>query len=240
MKSQSIVFPKVGNKQEECEDYLLASDAKMRYAIADGASDSIFSGLWAKSLVDTFIDFENLSGDPEIVIDQICRRAINAWHDKIEWNNLKWNVKNKSVLGSYSTFIGIDIKKIEKNYRISCMAVGDSCSFILTGRRLESFPVKDTSGFGLHPNLLWSGHGEPIFEDSEIQLPDYEMKNYTVDERSGIVLASDAASKWIMEGGVERVKTLLEKLPEDREYWDDLRIKGEMKNDDISIITISL
>ncbi len=240
MRSQSIIFPKVGNTQAECEDYLMSDDLNMRFAVSDGASDSVFSGLWAKCLVDTFSQYGNLSGNPEEIINKIYRNSINLWHDKIEWNNLKWNVKNKSVLGSYATFIGMEIRKSEKNYRVNCIAVGDSCAFIRTNKRFESFPIKDVSGFGLHPDLLWSGHGEPIFDDSPLEIPDYEMKNYTVEKGSKILLASDAASKWIMEGGIRRIDDITTYLNPEKSYWDELRISGEMKNDDISIITIEI
>jgi hypothetical protein len=111
MKRQSIIFPKVGNTQNECEDYLMADEQNMRFAVSDGASDSVFSGLWARCLVDTFSQYGNLTGNPDEIINKIYRNSINLWHDKIEWNNLKWNVKNKSVLGSYATFIGMEIKK---------------------------------------------------------------------------------------------------------------------------------
>ncbi|MHB8372315.1 MAG: PP2C family serine/threonine-protein phosphatase [Thermoplasmataceae archaeon] len=238
--SLSIIFPKVGNTQEECEDYLAIDESRMRYVIADGASDSIFSSLWAKCLVDTFLDMEDLSGDPEKLMDKLCRSSINLWHDKIEWDNLKWNVKNKSVKGSYSTFIGVEVRKTDRNFRVNCLAVGDSCVFIKTGKRLESFPVKDLTGFGLHPDLIWSGHGEPIYEGTPLELPDYEMKKYSVEPGTRIIMASDAASKWIMEGGSERIDQLFSNFPLEKEYWDNLRTNGEMKNDDVAVIAVQL
>ena len=44
-----------GNSPAEYEDALAADDAAGRYAVADGATEGCFTGLWARLLVEDFV-----------------------------------------------------------------------------------------------------------------------------------------------------------------------------------------
>ena len=56
MTTGSRIFwlPRRGNKPDEYEDAFAVEDASGRYALADGASEGCFTGLWARLLVADF------------------------------------------------------------------------------------------------------------------------------------------------------------------------------------------
>ena len=47
--------PRTGNAAEECEDAFACNDPAGRFAVADGASESIFAGEWARLLCEAFV-----------------------------------------------------------------------------------------------------------------------------------------------------------------------------------------
>ena len=52
---QTLSLPKRGHSADEFEDAFAFDPAAGRYAVADGASESSFAGLWARLLVEGFI-----------------------------------------------------------------------------------------------------------------------------------------------------------------------------------------
>ena len=134
-------LPKLGNSDEECEDAFSSNGSFSRMAIADGASDSIFSGVWASSLVDEFSRIEGrLHDDTGQVLSQLITAARNAWYDRINWKKLSLFVKNKAIKGSFSTFLGVEIEKTPGGYVVYASAVGDSC--LITRRTRVSSEAK--------------------------------------------------------------------------------------------------
>ena len=53
--SHTFWLPRRGSVSAEYEDAAAADDAAGRYAVADGASEGCFTGLWATLLVDDFV-----------------------------------------------------------------------------------------------------------------------------------------------------------------------------------------
>src|SRR5580693_92137 len=52
---RSFRVPRRGHRVEECEDACAVALERGRFAIADGAAESAYSGLWAQLLVDAFV-----------------------------------------------------------------------------------------------------------------------------------------------------------------------------------------
>ena len=66
----SLKLPKSGNQASECEDafalpkYHNRPRRKFRFAIADGATESAFSGLWAEKLVAAYCNHDSRKSEP--------------------------------------------------------------------------------------------------------------------------------------------------------------------------------
>ncbi len=237
MSIKTLNFSKAGNRQEESEDSLAINSERERYSVCDGASDSIFSGWWASCLAGEFVDGDyNLDNGSEYF--QMLLNARKKWYSGINWNRLPWNVKNKSIRGSYCTFMGVQLVRDDSLY-CNAWAVGDSCFFIDDGKSLQSFPVSSPEDFGVHPDLVWSGYGHPMNERKEY-VPEYKVKSFKseIENCKRIVLATDALSKYILENGAESIDRIWENSSS-REFFDKLRSDGSIKNDDLSAIIIS-
>ncbi len=235
MQVRSLNFSKVGNEPLETEDSLSIEIPHSRFAIADGASDSIFSGQWASSLSSVFTgNSYDLNSNKDL--DNFLERSRDIWINSIEWNNLKWNVKNKAVKGAFSTFLGFTCFPEENVGHI--YAVGDSCFFIFQDNGMMSFPLTKPSEFGIHPSLVWSGYGYPLEKkpygkNVKIKLLDVEIK-----EGTRVIMATDALSKFIMESE-EPIFELLWNHYQNREFFDEKRSDKSIKNDDLAAILIS-
>lgn len=236
MEVHSFNFSKAGNKPEETEDSLSINLEKLKFAIADGASDSIFSGQWASSLTNEFV---NNDGDVKIQNDvsQFIKDSRERWYESINWKGLKWNVKNKAVRGAYATFLGMSTEAGSKDDFI-VQAVGDSCMFIFEDGLMRSFPLDSPEQFGLHPNLIWSGYGFPLNNKPFEQKLVFKKQKFSVKKGSEIILATDAMSKFIMEAGEDSFGLLWDHY-DDRNFFDNMRNDNTIKNDDLSAILIS-
>lgn len=237
MAIKSFNFSKAGNRQEESEDSFAYDEKSGKYAICDGASDSIFSGLWGSCIARQFVSGNYNLSNPEDYSSMLID-ARRVWYSSINWARLPWNVKNKSIRGSYSTFLGINLIVDDAKY-CDAWAVGDSCLFILDDTNVASFPVSTPDDFGVHPDLIWSGYGHPMNERKEY-IPDYKVKKFSAEIKEGsqVVIATDALSKFLMEGGLPAFDKMLENI-DNREFFDHLRSDGTIKNDDLAAIIIS-
>ncbi len=78
---------KRGHSPEEYEDAFATNDVAGRYAVADGASESSFSGLWAKLLVDQFV--QDADRDPLRWTERLPASQ-NQLHTEVSRRPLPW------------------------------------------------------------------------------------------------------------------------------------------------------
>lgn len=231
--------PKLGNKEEEYEDAFSYNLNKGRMAIADGASDSIFSNVWAGSLVKAFSDGSlSFSQDPSF-LKSIIYMSRRTWYNSIQWNSLRVFVKNKAIKGSFSTFLGIQFTESGNEYDVQGIAVGDSCLFVSSDGGPEGFPINDPAKFNITPQLIWSGYGSPFPEDYNTKLPKINYYNGKIRRGDRMIIATDAMSKWILDHREKSFDTLFD-LEEPVDFVTSLLEKREMRNDDITCVTLTL
>ncbi|MGP6293853.1 hypothetical protein [Caldiplasma sukawensis] len=231
MEICSFSFQKLGNTPEENEDAYSYSDESI--AVADGASDSIFSGLWAKSLVDEFVDGNY---DLEYTDNKVkfLQNARDRWFNGIKWDELKWNVKNKAITGSYATFISCRFE----GEKIKIFSVGDSCFIGIMEKQLYSFPIQDSKAFGITPRLLWSGYGRPLDNREYKQRSDFVSVEFNKNQFSEFMLSTDALSNYVISNGVKGFQKVKENYNM-KNFFDQEREKGRIKNDDLTAVIIS-
>lgn len=239
----SFSMSKLGNKSQDCEDSFAWNPRNLMFAMADGASSSVFADIWARSLVETAVKVMNdISGEMGNSAMELISKARVRWYSSISWNSLPWFLKNKAVSGSYSTLLLLHLSPMASSYRFSSFAVGDTCMFIVRGTSaIESFPVTDPREFGNSPNLIWSGKGSPLPVSIRVQVPHYITKEGIAGPGDRIIMATDALAKWIMEGN--SVSDLLNALQDHQEIrlflTREINSK-RMRNDDIALAEISV
>lgn len=233
---------KTGNSDAEYEDAYASDSDRGLFAIADGATESSFSDVWARALVKTFV--ENPPGfgtNDRDVMKGILGLAREQWYTGIDWEGLPWFQKNKALLGSYSTLLGLQIDINDERRRFRCMTIGDSCMFHVSGERLESFPFSDSGDMSNTPRLMWSGRGFSSGQAKEVDIPGIEVKYGKLRAGDMVVLATDAISKWMLSRKSDRPwEELLEHEEDFDNFVGELISSGSVKNDDVTLVFITI
>lgn len=229
---------KAGNADPEYEDALNADSERGRFAIADGASESAFAGLWAKILTDGFVAAPE-DQTPKDGLAQ-CRAQ---WHQAIPWESLPWYGREKTRLGSQCTFLALWLAggKAAAGFAWRAAAVGDCCLFhVRELTLLRAFPITRVSDFGNRPRLIGSLSG------ARKRLP-RGLKGARGVWRAGdlFILASDALAHWCLrtaEAGESPWATLYRLGTQDEfaSWIEALRAEAQIHNDDVSLMIVEV
>ncbi|MEM3676398.1 MAG: hypothetical protein QXV22_05015 [Thermoplasmataceae archaeon] len=243
MKIASFRMSKLGNKESDYEDALSYDLDRLKFAIADGASDSIFSDIWAEALTETFVQGPyDLFWEPDkSLMNRIAKEAREKWYRRINWASLPWFIRNKGVNGSFSTILLVQFRETSTNFLLlRAMAIGDSCIFKINGDKiLWSFPVKSIREFGTSPQLVWSGKGYPLPLDSPAKLPTPKIFEDIIHIDEKVVIATDSASSLIFRE--KNIPALLDSVSRD-EFKQRIVAaidSGVIRNDDVTMAVVA-
>lgn len=162
VKAMAIWNVKEGNSESEFEDAfwpktpIYEVGKVFRFAISDGASDAIFSKIWAKMLVRSF-------GRGNLLSSGLTSEFLNLqqrWRNCYQWQSLPWYLEEKARHGSFATLLAFQIMEDEPcdgcvTPKWTAMAIGDSCIFQVRDECIvKSFPIESSSMFTNRPHLL--------------------------------------------------------------------------------------
>jgi len=230
--------PKEGGTLEEYEDaYSFRATSKgHRVAIADGATESSFSQLWARLLVESYTRSRALG--PSFFYK--LKAARKLWRKSIKKKPLAWYAKEKADMGAFSAFLGLELDGGSKRW--SAIAMGDCNLFHLdTTRRgfrlLHAFPLTHSEQFGMGPFLLGTGT-----RDDELE-PNIKIATGFLREGDTLLLASDALSAWLLNKD-ENGKGLWEMMcgitnQQKFEYLVQLARSRGLHNDDTTMVRLT-
>lgn len=242
-----IVLPKYGNAFDECEDSIfiypkkLKGSVNVKFAVADGATESSFSKEWASLLTSSIKGKAHVSKGNLI---KILPRLQNEWKDNVFSRPLPYYAEAKAQQGAFATFIGLQIN--QNNYKYKCVAIGDCCFFHLRKNTLiQSFPIKKSESFSNNPFLISSN------QSRNSGMKDYLFENHGVFiQGDKIFLMSDAIAFWFLDqyesknNPWEIIENLLDNCLLNNDSFEDWlnqnRHAKAIKNDDTSIISIEI
>lgn len=234
-RASLLQLPRPGNSEDEYEDAAADRAAEGVAAVADGASDGIFSRLWAQLLVCSFVETRpDLNNDAtRAAWLGACR---DAWQQKINYSALRWSQQNKvERTGAAATFLALRVFRGGAG-EIDCRAwaVGDSCLFWISDQVIQaSFPIRYLAKFGTAPPLLRTKADRPD--------PAFEKTGCHCRPGDLFVLATDAVAQWLLRR-CESVSppdwdALERASPEDwRGQIDAARRADEMVHDDCTAL----
>lgn len=248
-EASAFSMQKLGNEPSHYEDSFCCNLRQRKLAVADGASESCFAKLWADLLTRCFVEsdlslFHLASFEPHIVEEAfkpILALARQEWREKIDWVTLPWYVEEKAKQGAFATFLGVESRRLsgkrKRLYRWRAVAVGDCCLFHINDEELlGSFPIVDNREFGVTPCLLSSRGSVPG--------KPWNVKEGTIRGSEKLLLATDAVAKWILQETEKGRKTWLDVISAQsdskRLFLEKLVNREEMRNDDITILTLGL
>jgi len=244
LRWRSFSLPREGNTPEEYEDALAGNPRTGRFAVADGASESSFAGLWAKLLVEGFV----ASGEGRTTMNWLTPLQ-HRWAEAVDPLALDWFAEEKRRLGAFATLLGLTLKKPQAGGegRWKAVAVGDACIFqVREDRLLTAFPLAQSADFGNRPALLGSRALANVQADTWSHA---QKKIGRWQAGDCFFLMTDALAQWFLRREEEHRKpwqSLLRRLMEAnataaltayvKELWRD----KELINDDVTFLVIDL
>jgi serine/threonine protein phosphatase PrpC len=234
LQCRVFALPKKGNSRKEYEDASRINCEPGRFAVADGVSESVFSGEWASLLCESFVagrvapaNFEEWRSEQQ-----------QHWLALVKRGNLPWYLEEKLREGAFATFLGLSFAAasaaLERPWH--ALAVGDSCLFhVRKGLLKRAFPVNRAGDFGTRPRLIGSR-----------QLTNAVPATIAGTLRQGdvLLLMTDALAEWFLrehEAGHAPWSELVCLRANDFALWvDALRLARELKNDDVTLLIVEL
>jgi hypothetical protein len=225
---RALSVPRRGNAADEYEDAFAADAAVGRFALADGASESSFAGLWARLLVEGFV-----RPTPGWLAE-----ARRGWAERVDGRSLPWYAEAKRDDGAFATFLGLVLAA----GRWHAMAVGDTCLFQVRGERLvTAFPLGNSADFGNRPGLI--GSRPPADPGAEA----HTEGGGEWDAGDRFLLMTDALAQWFLRrheaGGrpweeIEDFKFDIGDQTAFADWVDERRRRDGLRNDDVTVVMI--
>ncbi len=233
---------KNGCAPEEYEDSFAPGEIstenvqEFRCAVADGATETSFSGLWAKILCDAYV-----AGQTSL------EELQKQWLEQVSSQELPWYAEQKLESGAYAAFVCLTLYQAEKSVIWKAKAIGDSCLFHIRGDQLlKSFPIDTWQDFNNSPLLMASRA-----DRNEEALAGVKVLEGQCEGGDVFLLMSDAISNWFLRRHHEHgdaVKLLeevsnqedLEKLCKQERGQRDGDGRAFMPNDDVTLVRLAI
>jgi hypothetical protein len=262
--SSTFSVPKRDCSRSEYEDAFLVSpegssdgeiDSELiRIAVADGASESLLAGRWARRLVGTFGTTEG-SAKNGSDFATAYREAIQTWNDDIagyaeeraeRGTPVQWYEEPGIAKGAHATIVVAELRDGQNGQppTFEAAAVGDSCVFQVRNEALYArFPLDDSASFSYQPPLLSSQGTE-----DDILRRNIKLYADVLESGDSLYFATDALAAWFLraeEAGGQPWAPLrdLGDSASEIEFsgWvEDRRDSGDMHDDDTTLVRIEI
>ena len=236
-------LPRRGHSRSEYEDAFAKDEAAGRYAVADGASEGCFTGLWAELLVESFVSStcDTASSWPESLT-----AAQEHWDTDVRARNLPWYAEQDVNRGAYCTFLGLVLTSpAADRYEWQALAVGDACVLhTRDGVLLHAFPIDRAEQFNNFPKLV--GSRMPVAESHARQSLWADGRGHAGDR---LWMMTDALAQFCLSeaeaGGkpwnqLELFMTISEAEDPLTPWIERLRDASRLRNDDVTLLAIEL
>ena len=237
LQLRQLLLTKLGQEASECEDFLAADPQTCRFAVADGATEAFDARSWAERLALRWVQREST-----LTLEEF-RQWVAAEGRELQdsWNSLKlsWYSEEKARAGSFAAFVGVEL---DLNFDLpswKAIALGDACLLhCRRGTLIKGLPLSRSESFNTAPILV----------ASDSSLHESSMTSVVIDSgscESGdvLLLMSDAVASWYLQrlenGSAENLFDT--KCDEElKQFFDDERLAGRIRNDDLAIIRIEI
>lgn len=249
----SFWLPRGGSRTEEYEDAFYPrregrrTARLMRFAVADGASESMLSGLWADLLVRTWCRSKRRR------MGEIVATAMSGWHaemgDYLDGRErrrrpIQWYEEPLLASGAHATLLGLELTNTSRSGgRWAAVSMGDSCLFQVRDDELvRSFPMSAAADFTTSPKLVSSRPHDLARVLDNLDTTEGEWRRGDL-----LFLATDALAAWFLAAheagdGPWRVLCRFERdAPELFAAWvGEQRGRRRLRNDDVTLLRIEV
>ena len=225
--------PKSGNTASEYEDAYAVKPEALRFAVADGASETSFARQWAELLVEGFVQVAPSAAELHAFVAPLQA----TWAEGQQGKATSWYAERKAKEGAFSSLLGLTIE----GERWRALAIGDSCLFVVrSGKMLRAFPLDKAEQFSNRPSLLSSVARANAGVWGEIAVVEGELQG-----KDRLLLMTDALAQWFLveaEMG-RRPWAALAKITTPEQFTafiDCLRAGGALRNDDVTLVNVEV
>jgi len=242
LRWHSFGLPKQGHTADEYEDALAGDAQRGRFAVADGASEALYAGLWARLLVQGFVHPPADARPESRWLSQLQRH----WASQVDGLALPWYAEAKRTQGAFATFLGLVVKPSPGRVsgRWWARAVGDCNFFQVRDEHLfTSFPIAHAADFGNRPDLLCSRPSQPPRGQGTCRQGEGHWQ-----QGDWLLLMTDALAHWFLRRVEAEAKPwqVLQQLlvgpprPNPTAVMQRLRAQEGLRNDDVSLILVEM
>lgn len=233
-------IPKEGLTEAECEDKSALSSLgkELRVAVADGATESLFSDIWAELIVNSYVDLGAELFNPSSLksLSQTFFHKASKLISEMP-DTRHWFMYEKLERGSHVTFVAADFCDSET---MQVLAVGDSCIFWRNREdgNMEMLPELSAEDFGVFPASICNL--EKTWQNLE---PKILKKEIRLHNDFQAILCTDALACWLVKE-LQKDPLVWEKLFElsdsnsFAQFIETLRSQKEIRNDDVTLVSI--
>jgi hypothetical protein len=239
LETWQFLRPKLGHTAAECEDAIAIDAEACRFAVSDGATEAFDARSWADRLARNWVQNEST-----LTLEEFREWvAIQGRELRDSWNglSLSWYSEEKARNGSFAAFVGVEIDLENESPSWRAIALGDTCLVhCRDGALLKSFPLSHSESFGSSPVLVAS---DPSLQ--EIAMQNVVVESGCCEDGDVLLLLSDGIASWYLQRFEQNdlnPNTLLETKQNEElnEYFDDQRLTGRMRNDDLAVVRIEI
>ena len=241
--SSTFWLPRRGNTPDEYEDAFALDEASGRYAVADGATEGCFTGLWARLLVNDFVASAECDASSwASSLPAVQKR----WDADVRSRKLDWDADQSVEQGASAAFLGIMLTASPQGTcQWQAVAVGDTCLFHTRTDVLQrAFPLDRSDQFNNRPQLV----------GSRMPFGDIRKRHRLWTDGCGqsgdrLWVMTDALAKWSLveheaaHDPWHELESLLGSPQTEGHFtaWiEGLRNSGRLLNDDVTLIAIRL
>ena len=238
----AATLAKRGNSPDENEDAFAPpvpealQSLPFNCAVADGATETSYSGLWAKMLSEHFCTLEQ-PDQFQVQLPQLRER----WRSTTGSKPLPWYAEQKLEKGAFATLIGVRITEAEfQHARWQAISVGDSVLFhVRESKPYATFPMMSSEDFKNRPMLLSTNAAT---EEAERSL--YQLSEGVLEVGDWLILASDKLAEWIIReietdlkpfDQIEQMTRTENSFPQ---LIESLTQRNYIKNDDYTLLWV--
>jgi hypothetical protein len=239
LDTRQVLLPKLGHEPDECEDAIAIDTQNCRFAVADGATEAFDARNWAQRLAQHWVQNQSTSTVEEF--REWVAAEGRELHDSWNGLSLAWYSEEKARTGSFAALVGVELDLKTDAPAWKAIALGDACLLhCRSGTLLKSLPLCHSESF----------NSAPVLVASDCSMHEASMKSVMIDSgncENGdvLLLLSDGVASWYLErfekGDFEPSDFLATKEDEElKQFFDDERRAGRMRNDDVAVIRIEI
>jgi hypothetical protein len=239
LQTRQLLLPKLSHDASECEDVIAFDKQTGRFAVADGATEAFDARNWADRLARHWVEKESILTSEEF--REWVATEGRELHESWNGLSLSWYSEEKARNGSFAAFVGVEIDLQTDSPSWKAIALGDACLLhCRRGALLKSLPLSNSESFNSGPVLL----------ASDSSLHESIMQSVVTDSgvcqsEDVLLLMSDAMAAWYLQrlekNDFDPDELMRTKRDDElTRFFDDERISGRMRNDDLAILRIEI